>query len=78
MSPVTSVLCSEIAPVVGPDGASGPLGYIRLATFNGKTAEAFRDAVFSLRVRSCFVSKSLFIPTLIFLHSPSLAETRRN
>ena len=35
---------------MGPSGASGPLGLIRIATFNGKTAEAFREALVTLKV----------------------------
>ena len=49
---MSSTLCSDVSPTVGPSGVSGPLGYIRVATFNGKTAEAFREALISLKVSS--------------------------
>ena len=52
INPVSSTLCSDVSPTVGPSGVSGPLGYIRVATFNGKTAEAFREALISLKVSS--------------------------
>lgn len=46
--------CSEVSPSVsGPasaTGGGGSLGYIRLATFNSKTVEAFREALASLKV----------------------------
>ncbi len=51
VNPVSSELCSDVAPSVGPAGVSGPLGYIRVATFSSKTSEAFTDAVIDLKVR---------------------------
>ena len=50
VNPVSFEMCSGVAPSVGPSGASGPLGLIRIATFNGKTADAFREAYVAVKV----------------------------
>ncbi len=65
INPVNSTLCTEVSPsvagpsstsVAGPSStspaaspASSSLGYIRVATFNGNTTEAFRLALLSLK-----------------------------
>ena len=57
INPVTYALCSDVSPSVAPPAGSssaapaGPLGYIRLATFNTQTADAFTDALAELKVR---------------------------
>jgi len=45
VNPVSWARCSRASPSVGPEGSSGSLGYIRVATFNGKTVQAFKEAL---------------------------------
>ncbi|KAG1678173.1 hypothetical protein FOA52_016110 [Chlamydomonas sp. UWO 241] len=47
--PVNYSMCGSVAPGVGPAGVDGPIGYIRIATFNTQTAEAWKDALVAVR-----------------------------